>query len=251
MTYRQEQHSLAAMMRSIGRAHTGQVLAVLALTGCTGMGSGTLEGTATYRERIALPPDAVFEAVLQVESRTEAAADVLGSAMVDPAGQPPFRFRITYDKAAIQPGRRYAVRATIKQQERLLFATDRGYPVPEGSDAPLEILLVAADMGRRPVGLRNLPASYEREIPGASSLIRWHLDLLPESRYQLRTTYLDEPKPNQFDRVGRWQYDRNNGRLEVHRSGEPSLYFTMEQDGSALHQLDVGGKPLESRLNQP
>jgi hypothetical protein len=65
--------------------------------------AGTLEGTAAYRERIALPPDAVFEAVLQDISRADAPAKVLGRAIIDPAGQPPFRFEIAYDDAAVQP----------------------------------------------------------------------------------------------------------------------------------------------------
>jgi copper homeostasis protein (lipoprotein) len=45
--------------------------------------AGTLEGTAAYRERIALPPDAVFEAVLLDVSRADAPASVLGRATTD------------------------------------------------------------------------------------------------------------------------------------------------------------------------
>lgn len=39
--------------------------------------AGTLQGTASYRERIALPPDAVFEAELQDVSRADAAGITL------------------------------------------------------------------------------------------------------------------------------------------------------------------------------
>jgi uncharacterized lipoprotein YbaY len=95
--------------------------------------AGTLEGTAAYRERIALPPDAVFEAVLQDISRADAPAKVLGRAIIDPAGQPPFRFEIAYDDAAVQPGRRHTVRASVRHQGRLLFTTDRAYPVLGGA----------------------------------------------------------------------------------------------------------------------
>ena len=102
--------------------------------------AGTLQGTATYRERIALPDDAVLEAELQDISRADAPAAVLGRSRLDPAGQPPFRFEIAYDDAAVQPGRRYTVRATIKHQERLLFTTDRIYPVLDGRNAPLQYL---------------------------------------------------------------------------------------------------------------
>lgn len=79
----------------------------------------------------------------------------------------------------------------------------------------------------------------------------WHLDLLPEGRYQLRTTYLDEPEPNRFDQLGRWRYDQDSGRLELLRSSEAPLYFMMEPDGGALHKLDANGKPLASSHNEP
>lgn len=131
----------------------GNVLALmstaLAWSVSTSLWAGSLEGTAAYRERIALPPGAVFEALLQDVSRADAPAQVLGRATIDPAGQPPFRFRIAYDDAAIQAGRRYAVRATVKHQGRLLFTTDQVYPVFEDSTAPLELLLVSA-RGRSP-----------------------------------------------------------------------------------------------------
>ncbi len=65
--------------------------------------------------------------------------------MLDPAGPPPFRFQISYDDAAIQPRRRYVVRATVRQQGRLLFTTDQAYPVlTGGAAAPLNLLLVSA-----------------------------------------------------------------------------------------------------------
>src|SRR5687768_14028699 len=104
------------MTRSLGRGLVTYVLAACAWAACTPVWAGTLEGTAAYRECIALPPDAVFEAVLQDISRADAPAVVLGRATNDPAGQPPFRFQIAYDNAAVQSGRRYVVRATVRHQ---------------------------------------------------------------------------------------------------------------------------------------
>src|SRR6185436_16459615 len=80
-------------------------------------------------------------------------AEVLGRARIDPAGPPPFKFQITFDDAAVRPGRRYVVRATIRHQGRLLFTTDRTYPVLRGgADALLDVLLVSAGGGRHPAG---------------------------------------------------------------------------------------------------
>lgn len=111
--------------------------------------AGTIEGTATYRERIALPPDAIFEALLQDVSLADAPSTMIARARLDPAGQPPFRFKISYDDAAIKAGRRYAVRAIVKQRGHLLFTTDQAYPFSAGQTKPLEILLVSTRGGRK------------------------------------------------------------------------------------------------------
>lgn len=118
--------------------------------------AATLRGEAFYRERIALPPDAVFEAVIQDVSRADAPAEVLGRSRLDPAGQPPFRFEIAYDDAARRPGGRYAVRASVTLDGQLLFTTDRFIPAFEDRQ-PLELLLVRVAGGAHAndVGLRN------------------------------------------------------------------------------------------------
>lgn len=201
----QQQNPVTEIRRSALRIFSMPALGALALAGCAATQSGPLKGTALYRERIALP--------------------------LEPAGQPPFHFQITYDRNAVQPDGRYAVRAAVRHRDRLLFTSDRAYPVFGGDDIPLTILLVSAGGGRLPRGLDDLPASYEPETPGP---VRWHLDLLPEGRYQLRTAYLDRPRPNQFDQLGRWRYDQNGGRLELQRGSEPSRYFRIGPDEPLL-----------------
>lgn len=117
--------------------------------------AGTLQGTAIYRERVALPPSVVFEAPVQDISRANAPGEVLGRARLKPAEQPPFRLAIASEDAAIKPARRYAVRATVTFQGRLLFSTNRIYPVLDGGNAPLVILLVSARGARHSILLRR------------------------------------------------------------------------------------------------
>lgn len=216
--------------------------------------AGTIQGIATYRERLALPPDAIFEAELQDISRADAPAVILGRARLVPAGQPPFRFEIEYDGAAVEPRGRYAVRATITYQGRLLFTTDRIHPVLDGRNAPLELLLVSA--GRAATHsttdrdiLGPLPATFEGELPGASGSILWHLDLFPEERYQLRLIYLGKPAPNSFDDIGRWRHDREKNRLVLMGGREAPIYLMPVDGGSALRKLDFEGKPISSSHN--
>jgi putative lipoprotein len=86
-------------------------------------------GTATYKERMALPPNAVLEATLEDVTKAGALAEILGRTRIEQPGNPPFRFEITYDPSRIDPRHRYTVRARIMADGRLLFSTDRHYSV--------------------------------------------------------------------------------------------------------------------------
>ena len=91
-----------------------------------------IRGTATYRERIALPTDAVFDATLEEVSRVDAPAIVLGRARIRRPRTSPIRFEIPFDAERIEPARRYVVRAHIVVNGRPLLSTDRSYPFSPG-----------------------------------------------------------------------------------------------------------------------
>jgi len=246
--------SRSAIRRSRWHRHALRVLALLAGAVCTPALAGTLQGTALFRERIALPPDAVFEAVLEDVSRADAPARVLGRARLDPAGNPPFNFEIAYDDAAVRPGRHYTVRASVTQQGRVWFTTAQSYPVLDGRSAPLNLMLVSAPASVSPVAgaggadALHLPASWEGKLPGADGTILWHLDLLPEQRYRLRRTYEGKPAPNRFDEIGRWAHVADGSRLDLYVTGEKRVQFLVEADGS-LRKLDTAGNPIASGFN--
>src|SRR5215510_15339535 len=58
-----------------------------------------VKGTARYRERITLPPGAVFEATLEDVSTADAKIEVIGRARIEQPGSPPIAFEIPYDSA--------------------------------------------------------------------------------------------------------------------------------------------------------
>lgn len=106
-------------------------LAVWLAGGCTSTGTApgaSLTGSATYRERIALPPDAVFEATLEDVSRADAPTLVVASARV-PSPRVPIAFSIPYDPSRIEANRRYAVRGRITLNGQLMFTSDTAHPV--------------------------------------------------------------------------------------------------------------------------
>jgi len=82
-----------------------------------------LEGTVTYRERMALPPGATVEVELADVSLADAPARTLAQTSVTPRGQVPVAWRIEYDPARIVAGHSYAVQARILHDGRLLFTT--------------------------------------------------------------------------------------------------------------------------------
>jgi putative lipoprotein len=92
-------------------------------------GSGVVTGTAIYRERIALPQNAVFEAVLEDTSLADAPAVRIGSFKKEHPGNPPFRFSIQYDPAKIVETHTYSVRASVTVDGKLMFTSTSSHPV--------------------------------------------------------------------------------------------------------------------------
>jgi putative lipoprotein len=110
--------------------------------------SATVTGTVTYRERIALPPDAVVEVELLDVSLMDIAAIVLAQTSIRPTHQVPIPFELAYDPETIDSRMTYAVRATIRRGENTLFVTDRHYPVLTRGNADSTNLVLLRSGGK-------------------------------------------------------------------------------------------------------
>jgi uncharacterized lipoprotein YbaY/heat shock protein HslJ len=97
---------------------------VLGLFGATTAAALTVTGTATWRERMLLPPGASFEATVVDISIADAPASAIARTRHDAPQAPPISFAMEVDPTRLLPGHRYAVRATITLDGRLLFTTD-------------------------------------------------------------------------------------------------------------------------------
>jgi putative lipoprotein len=129
----------------------------------------SVQGTAMYRERMALPPAAVFEATLEDVSRADAPAETIGRTRVASPGNPPIAFTIAYDPARILPDHRYAVRARILVDDKILFTTDTATPViTRGSPSSVSMMLRRAGTAQaappNPAGARPLEGTYWKAI---------------------------------------------------------------------------------------
>jgi putative lipoprotein len=108
-------------------------------------------GSVTYRERSALPPDAVVRVQLSDVSRQDAAAIPVAQATLTPAGpQVPLPFELRYDPKAIDSTHTYAVRATIESGGRLIFTTTTlSTVITRGRPTHVDLVLAAVP-GRTP-----------------------------------------------------------------------------------------------------
>lgn len=215
-----------------------------------------VRGTAVYRERIAIPPNAVFEATLEDRSRVDVPADVLGRVRVRSPGQVPIRFGIPYDPSRIQEQHSYSVRGGITVDGKLWFTTERSYPVlTRGNSDKVDLMLVrvpassAAGEAGGPAGLGELPASFEGELPAADGPgIRYRLDLFPDQAFVLGLTYLGRRDDTRIDDIGNWKVSGDGGTLTLLGGREASVIFAIKDDRT-LRKLDPAGREIESKLN--
>ncbi len=92
--------------------------------------SAVLNGTVTYRERMALPEGAVVRVRIEDVSRADAPATVIAEEDIRPVTQVPVPFSLAYDPARIDVTHRYAVRAEIRDAAgQLLWTTTTNTPV--------------------------------------------------------------------------------------------------------------------------
>jgi putative lipoprotein len=120
----------------------------------------TITGALTYRERIALPPDATAHITLSDVSVADRAAPLLAEQSIELTGrQVPLPFTLSLPPGKLEPRGRYAVRGTILDAlGRLLWTTDTTHlidPTQGTSDlGPLMMVRVAA--GEEPTAAERL-----------------------------------------------------------------------------------------------
>jgi putative lipoprotein len=105
----------------------------------------TLEvsGVVSYRERMALPEDAVVIVRVEDVSIADAPAVTIAEQVIVPTRQVPIPFSLTIDPTVLEERRRYAVRAEIRVDDVLLWVTDTVVPVSSSEPTTdLELVLV-------------------------------------------------------------------------------------------------------------
>ena len=225
------------------------MIIMLVAAGGAGLGEAgeVIRGPAMYRERIALPPNAIFEASLADVSRADARAEELGRVQIE-SPRVPIRFEIPYDPSSIDERHTYAVRATIRIDGELRFTTDTVYPVlTRGAGNEVEILL--RSVGGRggtasPVG--KLPAANSGALPCARCEgVHYELELVSGSAYFLRATHRGCADGASKDRIGSWSTASGAEKIVLWDEAGPAEQFEVVDSGT-LRELDREGPPIGS-----
>jgi len=102
----------------------------------------SISGEVTYRERMALPPNAALEVQLLDVSLADARATVHAAARLTGPGQVPLTFTLNFDDKVINPKHSYALSARITSDDRLVFINTTQYPIdPLAPAEPIQIIL--------------------------------------------------------------------------------------------------------------
>lgn len=105
------------------------LLVVLALAAPAAADELSISGEITYRERIALPPEAILHLRLVDTGSLDAPAVVEADAAIARPGQVPLTFTLRFDESLIQSGRSYAIAAEITSAGALWFSNFSPHPV--------------------------------------------------------------------------------------------------------------------------
>lgn len=111
-------------MKSTAKPIGLAALAALMMTGSALAAPLTITGDIAYRERIALPENAVATVSLIDVSLADAPSVTIGEDVIDPAGQVPIGFVIDFDSDDLTEGHSYAVAARIEVDGELWFIND-------------------------------------------------------------------------------------------------------------------------------
>lgn len=218
-----------------------------------------LTGTSSYRERIALPPEATFRAILfdisnngQVEiGRFETSGD---------AG-PPYNFSIDYSDEDVVEGGLYSITTEVIWPDRAYVAAGtilQGFPAALPG---LDLIMVrpglspaSTDRGAlqpevQMIGAHGLalPASFEGVVEGNAGEETWRLYLSADQTFQLSRAFDDTKR----DGLGRWVADPTLGTLVLRDGAEMPLVIQPVPASGALRVLDANtGETLDGNLSE-
>ncbi len=179
-------------------------------------------GTVTYRQRSALPPNAVLRVRLEDVSRQDAAAGLIAEVTLPTGGrQVPLAFSLPYRVTDIVASHRYHVRATLFVKDQMLFTTTQAYPALTGG-APSRVALVVQAVQAVPPSVASpvrAPAGSSAPFVDTVWKVRTSRQVASGQLYVfLSGGALVVASPNGKPALGSWTY--KNGILTLTEEGQ-------------------------------
>src|SRR5690606_19639559 len=130
------------------RRGSAAVLLLLTSAACGGLSETTLDGTVTYRERMALTPNATIRVALLDETVADRPTVIAETTFTSGTRQVPLAFSLPYNPGSIERGNTYSLLAEIRQDDHLLFMTNEQYQVINNDRTrDIELMLIRAQPG--------------------------------------------------------------------------------------------------------
>lgn len=108
-----------------------------------------LPGSVWYRERMMLPKGSEIIVSLEDVSKMDVAAELIARTRIPVEGGPPYAFELNYDPAKLDQRGRYALRARIENEGRLLFInTEHVAAFDRQPGEPVEIMVTHVPASR-------------------------------------------------------------------------------------------------------
>jgi len=229
------------------------------------MAAGRITGHVTYRERVALPPEAAIHLTLEDVSRQDVSATYIASQVTPTQGrQVPIPFALYYATGGIDPRHTYQVRAAIVVDGQRRFLTPQAYPVlTRGHPDHIEMTVHAMRPEPSPsaqlpdkalhVEDLHLPATYSGPLERPTgNPDRITLNLYPNRIFLLRKPVgktSDDPKTSDHDH-GRW-YLAHGGRqlVLIGRAEAPYKLAVKDSETFRLMGLNGGEDLLQDPIN--
>jgi putative lipoprotein len=174
-------------------------------SGATSETDGVVKGAVAYRERVALPPDAVVEVwMMDVSPMIMIQALIAETTVRSEGRQVPIPFELRYDPGRIVADHDYGVKAVIKSAGEILFETPKAQPViTKGNPASVDLWLTRAAL-----------APTEAGVEGGLRGTAWRLEDLGGvgvvDRVEATLEFLEDGKV-----VGRGSCNRFAGAVEI------------------------------------
>jgi len=243
--------------------------------------SAQVRGTATFKDRVKLPADAVFEASLEDVSLGGGPGSVVGRTRIERPGNP-IRFTIDYDASRIEPRHVYMVRARVLAGSRQLYAANHSDLVLTwGNGRRVSLLLqrssapstpepgelgdratsrseiartelshgevahdeVRDEASRGAVSSSSGAAIFSGNLPCADcTAVRHQLDLFPSGSYFLRRRFLGKGREAFVDEIGRWTLSRDGSTLTLRGTSDTTRRLAIGKPDT-LQVLGASGKP--------